>query len=366
MRFWCNLAIFLLSRSEIRVGATAAALLLILSTGVGLVLSHGVEAYASIPTVPASSHPVLRPQLISAPTPVSPLPEVVGLQDLTPEQALAANAAIPFATLPNPPAKPFRMMEAADEDKIRAETCLAQAVYYEASFEPVAGEQAVAQVVLNRLRHPVYPKTVCGVVFQGSDQKTGCQFTFTCDGALGRPPEEKAWARAIAVAQAALNGYVMKAVGEATHYHAQYVVPYWSPSLVKLTQIGQHIFYRWTGTFGQPPAFGGQYAGNEPGAATEVAAIAPLVPMEKLAVDFGAPAANGGPVTGTPAARGESAAAPGPATAATSTPEASPAPVQLARAEVAPVQAAPPQVAPVKPVFLPAESLVPRPKWKPF
>ena len=281
------------------------------------------------------------------------------MQNLTPDQALAANQAIPLATLPNPPAKPFSMAEAVDEDKTRAETCLAQAVYYEAGFEPLDGEQAVAQVVLNRVRHPVYPKTVCGVVFQGAELKTGCQFTFTCDGALARTPEEKAWARAVAVAHAALNGYVMKPVGEATHYHTQYVVPYWSPSLVKLAQIGQHIFYRWTGTFGQPPAFGGQYAGNEPGAATDVAAASPLVPIQKLAVDYAAQAAAD-PAKGNVAA--DAPGAGGPAEAATG----DTAPVALAQAQIAPVEAVEPRAAPIKKAFAPAESLVPHPKWRPF
>jgi hypothetical protein len=118
-------------------------------------------------------------------------------------------------------------------------------------------------VVLNRMRHPAFPKTVCGVVFQGADRKTGCQFTFTCDGALARKPDEAAWARARKVAEAALSGFVMKKVGNATHYHADYVAPYWSPTLVKVAVVGQHIFYRWTGGAGLPPAFGGRYGGGE-------------------------------------------------------------------------------------------------------
>ena len=220
-------------------------------------------------------------------------------------------------------------------------------------------------MVLNRLRHPVYPKTVCGVVFQGSEQKTGCQFTFTCDGALDRTPEPKAWARAMAVAQAALNGYVMKAVGEATHYHTQYVVPYWSPTLVKLTQIGQHIFYRWTGAGGQPPAFAGQYAGNEPGAAAPTPIVlAPLTPMEKLAVDYSAPTAAPASKTASAAtsagASGEGAAVKADAAAPTS------AAVALASVPLAPVKAETPEVAAVTKVFIPSEGMVPRPKWKPF
>jgi hypothetical protein len=141
--------------------------------------------------------------------------------------------------------------------------CLAQAVYYEAAREPLSGQQAVAQVVLNRVRHPAYPKTVCGVVYQGASLPTGCQFTFTCDGALRWRPEADLWDRALSVAKTALAGYVDKDVGSATHYHAAYVAPYWAPTLVKMTQVGQHIFYRWSGTWGEPVAFTGRYAGRE-------------------------------------------------------------------------------------------------------
>src|SRR6185437_7038444 len=130
-------------------------------------------------------------------------------------------------------------------------------------FESLEGERAVAQVVINRLRHPLFPKTVCGVVFQGAERPTGCQFTFTCDGALARRPQDAAWDRARSVALAALHGYVMQGVGNATHYHADYVAPYWSPALVKVAVVGQHIFYRWTGGLGLPPAFAGRYAGGE-------------------------------------------------------------------------------------------------------
>jgi hypothetical protein len=118
-------------------------------------------------------------------------------------------------------------------------------------------------VVLNRLRHPAYPKTVCGVVFEGSNQKTGCQFSFTCDGSMRGQPIPAVWARARTIAEAALSGYVMRKVGNATHYHAVYVAPYWSPNLIKVSTIGAHIFYRWTGSWGRPPAFSGRYEGTE-------------------------------------------------------------------------------------------------------
>lgn len=122
-------------------------------------------------------------------------------------------------------------------------TCLTQAVYFEARSEPLEGQEAVAQVVMNRTRMAQYPSQVCDVVFQGSDRPTGCQFSFTCDGALGPPAEADAWRRASVVAQRALSGYVYGPLKDATHFHATYVNPYWSGSLTRLGQIGGHIFY---------------------------------------------------------------------------------------------------------------------------
>jgi hypothetical protein len=113
------------------------------------------------------------------------------------------------------------------------------------------------------VRHPAYPNSVCGVVYQGASLATGCQFTFTCDGALRWKPEPDLWRRAVHVARQALAGFVDRDVGSATHYHAVYVAPYWAPKLVKMTRIGQHIFYRWGGAWGEPPAFTGRYSGHE-------------------------------------------------------------------------------------------------------
>ncbi|QUD86478.1 cell wall hydrolase [Phenylobacterium montanum] len=199
-----------------------------------------------------------------APAAGAPAPPAQTFEDLTPQQAALVNAQIPFSQLPIQAAKPFRLPSSAANDRARALTCLTMAVYYEAASESDAGQAAVAQVVLNRVRHPIFPKSVCGVVFQGSTLPTGCQFTFTCDGSLNRRPSQAGWARAQKIAQRALDGYVLKSVGEATHYHTQWVVPYWRPTLVKETQIGAHIFYRWPGGMGLPADFGGKYAGFEP------------------------------------------------------------------------------------------------------
>jgi len=168
----------------------------------------------------------------------------------------------PFSDLPIRPMKPF-VLKAKGEDRARALQCLSEAVYYEAAREPGVGQEAVAQVVLNRVRHPAYPKSICGVVYQGSARATGCQFTFTCDGSLRWAPEPALWRQARRVAERALEGHVARRVGSATHYHAAYVAPYWAPTLVKMTQVGAHIFYRWTGPWGEPPAFTGRYAGRE-------------------------------------------------------------------------------------------------------
>ena len=180
----------------------------------------------------------------------------------SPEVAQEVNSLRPFSKLPIRPMRPFVLNTDAN-DRDRAVHCMAQAIYYEAAREPLKGQQAVAQVVLNRMRHPAYPKSVCGVVFQGAARPTGCQFTFTCDGSLRWAPQADLFRRVEDVARKALAGYVDKEVGSATHYHAAYVAPYWAPTLVKMTQVGQHIFYRWTGPWGEPPAFNGRYVGHE-------------------------------------------------------------------------------------------------------
>lgn len=152
-------------------------------------------------------------------------------------------------------------------DKARALQCMTLALYYEAANEPTDGQRAVAQVILNRVAHPSYPNSVCGVVFQGSERKTGCQFSFTCDGSLSRKPAQAKWDRARGVAAAALAGYVYQPIGLATHYHATYVLPYWASSLTNVGTIGLHTFYKWRGVAGRSDAFAARYAGREPVAA---------------------------------------------------------------------------------------------------
>ena len=178
--------------------------------------------------------------------------------------AMKLNAATPNASGFLRVAQPFVFTPTTAEDRRRALRCLTQGIYYEAALEPTEGQEAVAQVILNRVRDPNYANSVCGVVFEGAERTTGCQFSFTCDGALANAPVTRAWNRAKLVAERALAGYVSARVGTATHYHADYVHPWWAPTLNKLTQIGAHIFYRWKGVYGEPAAFRQPYAGREP------------------------------------------------------------------------------------------------------
>jgi hypothetical protein len=162
------------------------------------------------------------------------------------------------------PAPPFSAEKDSPADFARAADCLGQAIYYEAGFEPENGQRAVAQVVLNRVRDPNFPNTVCGVVYQGFGRKTGCQFSFVCDGSIQRrPPDADKWKDVRKLAVDALDGYVVAAVGAATHYHTDYVVPWWKSTVVRVAQIGQHIFYCWPGKAGQVSALTAKYAGDE-------------------------------------------------------------------------------------------------------
>jgi hypothetical protein len=129
--------------------------------------------------------------------------------------------------------------------------CLTDAVYYEARSEDQRGQYAVAQVVLNRVKHPAFPKSVCGVVFQGAGHR-GCQFSFTCDGSMRHGREEAAWDRARHVAARALAGVVVANIGRATHYHTTDVSPFWAPSMLRVAQVGVHVFYRFSPTRAHP------------------------------------------------------------------------------------------------------------------
>jgi spore germination cell wall hydrolase CwlJ-like protein len=145
------------------------------------------------------------------------------------------------------PDQPQTLFGGLTEDEFRARElrCMATAIYFEARDEPVKGQIAVAQVIMNRIRSPFYPKTVCGVVYQGERNRHGCQFSFTCTGKTNSVKEKPEWATAVKLAKQVIAGEVwLKEVGYATHYHATYVHPPWRFELDKITQIGGHIFYK--------------------------------------------------------------------------------------------------------------------------
>ncbi len=143
---------------------------------------------------------------------------------------------------PAPVATPFQPASLDRAQIARATDCLTAAIYYEARSEGEAGQRAVAQVVLNRVRHRAYPATVCGVVYQHAPGQT-CQFSFSCDGSMRARREPYAWAEARRIAEEALAGSVYAPVGLSTHYHTQAVSPGWGRRLARVTVIGAHIFY---------------------------------------------------------------------------------------------------------------------------
>ncbi len=125
--------------------------------------------------------------------------------------------------------------------------CLATAIYFEARGEPERGQIAVAQVVLNRLKNPAYPNTICAVVYQNKNKRNACQFSFACDGRPDRITDRSAWASSQALASKILNDdrtMFLSDVGAATHYHANYVRPRWARAMKKVDKIGRHIFYK--------------------------------------------------------------------------------------------------------------------------
>ena len=266
----------------------AAALLAVLALVVGLAASQLLDRAAA----PGPLSPQERSAaLATLPAQATDAPVLAGAPTTAPAEARARNAADPFARDALVPAKAFAFGGTAD-DRARATECLALAALAEAGDDD-QGQRAVMQVVLNRVRHPAFARTVCGVVFQGSDRATGCQFSFTCDGSLARRYGDAAWDAARLRAGEALGGRVYAPVGVATHYHTDWVYPWWSPKLLKLAQVDTHLFFRWPGYWGSAAAASLAYRGGEPAIAAlaagadhaqpiaitpEAAAAAKLVP----------------------------------------------------------------------------------------
>lgn len=169
--------------------------------------------------------------------------QVVPMPDIMPVSAPTALAYARETT----PATAFDLLVDKHGKKVSEKElwCMATAIYFEARSESYRGQIAVGQVVMNRLAHPIYPKSICNVVFQNSNMRNACQFSFACDGIPERVTEPKAWAQAEEIAKGVINGTLYETdVGAATHYHATYVYPHWAPKLKKNVKIGHHIFYQ--------------------------------------------------------------------------------------------------------------------------
>ena len=253
-----------------------------------LVIGAGISAHAALRGISARNAARDRAMVVTDTREVlsampsadqetaAPAAGVTGTIDL-PDLPIPAGAVLNAGVVP---ARPFSMAGASALDRDRALQCLTAAIYYEAASESDAGQQAVAQVILNRARHPAFPATVCGVVYQGSEH-AGCQFSFACDGALARMPARAAWVRAARAAGMALAGYVYAPVGLATHYHTYAVTPAWNRALVMTDVVGAHFFHRWKGYWGTSAAFNQRYAGGEPvpGPHMTLAPVAPPTPQ---------------------------------------------------------------------------------------
>lgn len=201
---------------------------------------------------PAASLPTMLASLVNNDTPDS-----LALGYAAPEPDYAKSS--PFESILTPSADEGRFIPPiGSKDHAWAATplppssfsdeeqkCLAEAIYYEARGESVKGQVAVAQVVLNRVRNPAYPNSICKVVYQNRNMLNACQFSFACDGQRHRVTEIPQWRLAKQVAKTVTDGQIwLSEVGSSTHYHANYVKPYWRGSMHRLTQIGRHIFYR--------------------------------------------------------------------------------------------------------------------------
>lgn len=225
--------------------------------GASGVFAEDLVSKPAAPAVAQANEPVPAPLEIPPLTNSNP---PTGTEN-TPAAAPAITAVPPPAPVPEapkvtaeappppPPPTPSDLLGLSGKEhakeRAKAEKCLANAVYFESRGELMRGQVAVAQVVLNRVFSPYYPKDICSVVYQNAHMHLACQFTFACDGRSKAITERGAWARAMRVAKQALDGKVwIAAVAKSTHYHAFWVNPSWVAEMKKMYHYGVHTFYR--------------------------------------------------------------------------------------------------------------------------
>ena len=202
------------------------------STGASAPASDVPPASLAIPDKPEFGN-VVMPKDLTPPAPAAPAPPVE-----------TAKVVVEPPPAPPPPT-PAELLGLTGKERAKAERCLANAIYFEARGEPARGQVAVAQVVMNRVFSPYYPKDVCGVVYQNAERHLACQFTFACDGLKKTYSERGAWWRAQRIAKQTLDGKVwIASVAKSTHYHAYWVNPSWVAEMKKMWRYGVHTFYR--------------------------------------------------------------------------------------------------------------------------
>ncbi|HEY4139856.1 MAG TPA: cell wall hydrolase [Pseudolabrys sp.] len=208
-------------------------------------LRIGEASMASLPSYQvASADPTAMPSSLS--TPGLPTPSLADIS------SSPMSTPIPLAMVPMPrpapgvpPPSPAQRLKLEGKNYAKAEKCLANAIYFEARSEPVRGQMAVAQVVVNRAFSGFYPNDICGVVYQNASRHLSCQFTFACDGKSKAITERGHWARAVRIAKQTLDGQIyVPEVAKSTHYHAIYVHPNWVGEMRKMVRYGLHNFYR--------------------------------------------------------------------------------------------------------------------------
>ncbi len=190
-----------------------------------------IDAVASISI--AAIDPAIESSALEAIGSVTPADPNIPLPNAVSEQLAYSRANTPTTE------------RAVSQYSEREQWCMSTGIYFEARGESYRGQVAVAQVIMNRVKHSQYPDTICGVVFQNQSWKNRCQFSFACDGIPERVTEPAAWAVAEEITTKVTNGSIyLSEVANATHYHANYVYPHWAPRMTRLTKIGAHIFYR--------------------------------------------------------------------------------------------------------------------------
>lgn len=230
--------------------ALCGAIVLTASFAAGIILGHNAPATAQVPPAAAITHVVTQITRQAAPgadaqqsAKSTNVKETAGAMAMAvsyvPSAEGFAGALYTVAAMPS--AAGLAMIKVLEDQR-----CLAEAMYYEARGEGRAGQEAIAEVVFHRMHAGGYPRSICGVVYQGANRSRGCQFSFACDGELQQPKSSAAWFRARTLAAKIMAGIVRLGdiTGDAISFHAADIQPEWTDRLEKTIQIGNHVFYR--------------------------------------------------------------------------------------------------------------------------